>query len=242
MRRYVTNVVKIGQKPQTVRVTVRSPLVNRPPPAPFMNDSPSQRPTPVPFSPDRLSAGLSGVFDRHRAKNVTFRALARCDAFPLYEATRNEEFNRFLLWSAPSMEDEILPQVDKLLREVTLRRAVVVSLCDKQTGLWRGAASVRPLRDGVEMGLWLHPNAWNTGIVLTAGRMVIEVLRATWPTVPIYNRVLPDNKKMRRICLSYGFEKVDAVTAVHENGHELEFDLFQLNPDKWKVFDEVTPY
>ena len=194
------------------------------------------------LSGSALFPQLAGVFDQYISKNITFRPLARCDAFPLYVATQHPEFNQYLLWSAPQQEAEIVPQIDKLLREQTLRRAMITSFCDKSTGLWKGLTALRPFRDGVEMGLWLHPSAWNTGIVLTAGRAVIEILTQKVPSLPIYNRVMPDNTRMLRICKSYGFEKTDTVFDTHANGHQAEFDLLTLNTDKWVPFKDVVTY
>ena len=189
-----------------------------------------------------LVTQLKPVFDHHLAKHVTFRNLSRADAFPLFQATRHPDFNRFLLWVAPVQESDIMPQVDKLVREGALGNAVVLSICEKDTAAWLGLAIIKPFRDGLELSLYLHPSTWNKGIVFTTGRAVIEVMMQNSPGTPIYSRVHPGNRRMKKIFSHYHFEAVEGEAAVHDAHGQLELEVYLLNQTAWQPFTEVRSY
>ena len=192
---------------------------------------------------DVIISTLSPVFDHHYTGKIVFRNMSRADGFPFFTATRDPAFNRFLLWSAPEEEAQIFLQVDKLIRQNTLKAMIVQSICKKTTGEWLGYLICKPFRDGVEIGLALHPVVWNTGVVFTVGSTVIEMIVRTLSGVPIYSRVTPANKKMHRVCQSYGFEKIGEATEDHATtGAPMHFDVCVLNMDKWNPFENVQQY
>ena len=192
------------------------------------------------FAP--LHQQLSALFNNHISRNLAFRTFSRADAWPLFNATTHPDFNRFLLWDAPQDISGTMIQVEKLLREHNLFRCVAISLVDRDSGAWKGMAILKGFRDGVEMSLYLHPCAWNTGLVLMSGCAIIELLTQNLPEHPIYNRVIVGNKRMVKINLNYGFEQIDEVTDTHANGERRNLDVFKLNVDKWRLFDGLSSY
>lgn len=195
-----------------------------------------------PMSFPLLHQQISHLFNHHTSRSLAFRNFARADAWPLLNATENPEFNKFLLWDAPDHISTMMIQVEKLLREHQLSRLVALSLVDRDDGNWKGLCLLKGFRDGIEMSLYLHPSAWNTGLVLMSGCAVIELLLQEIPDKPIYNRVIEGNRRMERINLKYGFEKIDIVEDTHANGERRKLDVFLLNPDKWKLFEGISPY
>lgn len=185
---------------------------------------------------------LKDLFNHRYAKNVAFRDFARADAFPLFQATRDPDFNRFLLWTAPPAEADILPQADKLLRQATLHTAVVLSMCEKDTGTWVGLALLKPFRDGVELSLYLHPKVWNIGAVFTCGRAIIEVVFDRLPQTPVYTRVRPGNRRMEKICRAYRFEPTAPSQAEHAVDGVIGLDVYRLTRERWDRFEEVRAY
>lgn len=190
---------------------------------------------------DALIQRLGNIFERHYANKIAFRPINRCDAFPLFVATRDQNFNAFLLWDTPNEEIQTIEQIDKLIRENTLRRVVALSICDRMTGAWWGYVVIKPFRDGAELSLYLHPSVWNKGIVFAAGCAAIELIMLAAPDAPIYNRVHESNVRMRKICRGYGFEKVDEEDMTHTSGHDLKVEVYRLNKDKWTPV-EVSKY
>jgi RimJ/RimL family protein N-acetyltransferase len=189
-----------------------------------------------------LHQQVASLFNHHTSRNLAFRTFARADAWPLLTATQNPDFNRFLLWDAPKDISVMMIQVEKLLREHQLSRCVALSVVDRDNGSWKALGLIKGFRDGVEMSLYLHPCAWNTGLVLMSGCAIIELLLQQFPEQPIYNRVIVGNRRMARLNISYGFEKMDEVQDVHANGEARILDVFKLNRNKWKPFDGIASY
>jgi RimJ/RimL family protein N-acetyltransferase len=186
---------------------------------------------------------MSAALESYTIKGVLFRPLARCDAFPLFDATRNPDFNRHLLWSAPETEQQAPVQVDKLIRQNTLQNVVAQSICKKSTGEWLGYLLFKPFKDGVELGIALHPRTWNTRLTLTAITALIQTTIDALPGTPIYSRVLPANKRMRKICLFYGFELAGEAKELHTTtGDPMNFDVFLLNQGSWKTIRDGASY
>lgn len=185
---------------------------------------------------------LRHAFDCHYAKKVAFRPFARADGFPLFEATRHPEFNRNLLWTAPETEQGIFQQVDKLVREHTLGRALILSICQRQTGEWQGLLRIEDYEDGVEIGLYLHPDSWSRGVVVVAGSAFIELIFRSNPALPMYIRMLPSNERLLRICKVYNFEFVREETDHHPITGQKQVHVYRLTKDRWPGFQKLTHF
>lgn len=185
---------------------------------------------------------LLGALEAHTSSSLAFRPLARSDGWPLFVATRNPEFNRFLLWNAPDDIHRLMPQVERLLRDHNLKNLVALSLVERDDGAWRGMAIIKPFREGLEMSLYLHPSSWNKGHVLSSGCAIIELIRKADPTMAIYNRVKAGNRKMARLNTTYGFEVVDRMDEPHSDGSLWDLEVYRLDPLKWQSFTKMAPY
>ena len=104
---------------------------------------------------------LKSIYNNYYAENIVFRNLAKSDLFPLYKATENPSFNKYLTWDAKD-EANLNIEVKRLLNEAQANRAVVISICDKNSGTWSGFLKFIPNTDGLEVSIWIHPNNWNS--------------------------------------------------------------------------------
>lgn len=202
---------------------------------------PSPNKDTAPMSIDALVNRLGSIFEYRYSNRIAFRSLSRSDAFPLFMATREAQFNAFLLWKTPEQEGETVAQVDKLIRENTMRRLLALSICERSTGTWWGYTVWKPFKDGAELSLYLHPCVWNTGVVFASGCAAIDIVMKSCPDMPIYTRVHQNNIKMRKICIGYGFEKTGTDTLTHGEGHEVVVDVFMLDKSRWPEVD-VSKY
>jgi len=152
------------------------------------------------------------------ARQVAFRPIARCDVFPLFQATQHPEFNQFLLWQAPESFEGVSPHIEKLRRDHELGHGTSMSIIEKDTGLWLGLFRVNAFEDGVDVGLYLHPFTWNRGTALIVGDVISSLIRKIDEKQSIYMRVHPENEKMKRLIGYFHFEKCEhTVQAVHPN-------------------------
>jgi RimJ/RimL family protein N-acetyltransferase len=196
-----------------------------------------------------LVALLKTAFDDRHVNALSFRPVARCDAFPLFEASRHPEFNRFLLWPAPQKEQGTVLQVDKLIREWLLNMTATFSIVERMSGTWVGLVKLFPykdpkgvLQDGVEMSLMIHSNAWATGVVERAGRGVVQTLLDVLPGLPIYIRFRVGNTKMEKVCRHYKFEYLGPTTEKHLIEGDIDLKLFRVDPVAWEAYAGLVHY
>ena len=178
----------------------------------------------------KIHTKIGHIFDHHWSRDVAFRVLTRSDIFPLFMATKNAEFNKSLLWSAPEKEEELAPQVDKLIREHQLQRSVALSVVDRNDGTWKGMAIFKSYRDGVEVSLYLHPSTWGRGTVVSAGIALTRLISREIPEVPIYNRIKEGNELMQKVNRHMGYVKIDKEVLVHHHGHDVPVDVYVHQP------------
>lgn len=185
---------------------------------------------------------LRPAFDSHFAKTVVFRVFTRSDGWPLWDATQHPQFNKNLLWRAPLTQEEMFQQVDKLVREHVLGRALVLSICHRPTGAWQGLLKVRPFRDGVEASFYLHPDVWGRGLAVTAGPAFTQVIFDRLPDLPIYVRVMPTNDRQLHLCRFYRFERLDTEYEDHPQEGRKELQVWRLDRERWATYRHVTAF
>lgn len=94
---------------------------------------------------------------------LALRAVALADGYPLFEATRNVEFNRHLMWSKPDTVADVRLRLDTIIETCKIGKMVAVSAVLKTTGEWVGLYRFTPNGEQLEMGLWIHPKFWKGG-------------------------------------------------------------------------------
>ncbi len=105
---------------------------------------------------------------------LALRPLALSDAWPLFQATRNPEFNKHLLWEQPANESFVLDRVNTTVDAARRGRLAAMSAVLKTTGEWVSLYRFQPSSlepDTVEMGIWTSDKFWN-------GRFSLELTRA----------------------------------------------------------------
>lgn len=187
---------------------------------------------------------LRNIINNTYYKNISFRSIAKNDVFPLFVATKDENFNRFLLWPRPVEAKEIYPEVDKLIRQNLKNELLAVSLCEKDTAKWMGLFKFTPFKDGLEITIWIHPEGWKKGVVINTAYPLIQLLQWNYDKIPLYVRVFPQNIPMKRILRKYGFVFVENIEEKTTTGTPVVLELFILNKDNWKMIDseEITRY
>jgi RimJ/RimL family protein N-acetyltransferase len=181
---------------------------------------------------------LRNIINNTYYKNISFRSIAKNDVFPLFVATRDENFNRFLLWPRPVEINEIYPEIDKLLRQNIKNDLLVISLCEKDTGKWLGVLKFTPYKDGFEITVWIHPDGWNKGVVINSAPPIVQIFQSNYKDIPLYVRVYPENIPMKKILRKYGFVLQSALAEKMTTGEPVTLELYSLDKNKWVTMDE----
>jgi RimJ/RimL family protein N-acetyltransferase len=182
-----------------------------------------------------LIAQLKNTFNSITTDRLSFRLLSRSDCYPLFDATRNDQFNTNLIWSQPKNEQDLMQEMELLLREDRLNEAVVLAVCEKYTGTWIGLLKLTSYKDSVRFSLWLHPNYWNTTIAITSLQAAIETIFKYSTLDKVYARVKADYNKVERIVGKMGGTLISRDSIPRDDGTVMEDCVYQLDKDKWKT-------
>lgn len=176
---------------------------------------------------------LATMFSNYASKNIAFREFSRSDLFPLFQATRNEDFNKFLLWSTPSNIEELNIEVSKLISERNRWNNLIISICEKNTGKWFGFLKFTPYRDSFEMSYWVHPDYWESKLIVEAGWSFLDIALQHKEIKSLFCRVRTEHIKMEKLLIFTGFSKVGETIAQHVNGNIFNFNIFCVEKFSW---------
>jgi RimJ/RimL family protein N-acetyltransferase len=117
---------------------------------------------------------LTEQLERVFTSRLALRPLTLSDAWPLFQATRNPDFNKHLLWEQPENESFVLDRINTTVDAARRGRLAAMSAVLKTTGEWVSLYRFQPSSHepgAVEMGIWTSDKFWN-------GRFSLELTRA----------------------------------------------------------------
>src|SRR5688572_16783801 len=120
---------------------------------------------------------LTDTLECSFTKRVALRPVALSDAWPLFAATRNPEFNRHLSWAQPETEDLVLKRIRLIMDASRKGRLTALSAVQRSTGEFVALFRFIPhatLPDTIEMGVWLHDRYWHGRYSLELGRLCVS--------------------------------------------------------------------
>jgi RimJ/RimL family protein N-acetyltransferase len=185
---------------------------------------------------------IKGSFDFYRTTNLTFRNMSRSDIYPLFIATKNENFNKNLLWGAPENEVIMIMEAEKLLRQSTLNQMVAISIAEKDTGKWVGLVKFEDFKDGLEIGLWIHPDYWGSGIALSTAYSSVEVVFSHSKVNKIYCATRQDNIVVQKMAKKLNFTELERGIKQHKDGREVAYVAYMLEKKNYQWQNSIIRY
>lgn len=153
------------------------------------------------------------------AGDLRYRPVATDDYWRLWLATRNPEFNRCLPWPAPAEPANALERMRGMMADEAAGKLIAFA-CERpdQNRQWVAIFRFTAWRDGLETGLWLHPDGWGkgygTGIIATA----IETAFARTAIPAVYSKTTADNIGACRITTRCGMTAIGTASAPDDRG------------------------
>lgn len=184
---------------------------------------------------------LKLVYNNFYSENISFRNLSKSDLFPLFKATENPSFNKYLTWGAKD-EPHLNIEIKRLLNEAQLNRAVVISICDKYTGTWGGFFKLIPHDDALEVSLWVHPNFWNSKFSIKSFAIALQIAFEYGAVNKIYGRIVKENIAIKRVTNLLGFQYLEDIFIEHENGVQLLGEKIIITPSNLKIKHNIFEY
>jgi len=175
------------------------------------------------------------------SERIVLRPLMECDVYPLFIATTDPAFNRYLLWDAPSSLAQVSERIKTILDERRKGQMGAWVAADITTGafvaLFR-AFAVEPATDVAglhfETGIWLHPSFWLGGLSVEVTAMSYDFLFDETPVEVLYAATHRENKAGLGLFRGLKLEFVGNSIADHENGTQVPAYLYQARRKLWQ--------
>ncbi len=173
------------------------------------------------------------------SKTFFVRNFVRTDVFPLFEATRHPDFNKFSLWPQPESVNTLLPQVKLLELQDRRNEMFIFSLCDKKDGRWLGVVKGTPYRDGIDLSFWLTEEMWGLRS-FHVFYFIEDFIFLETKFDNIYIRMHTENKKVVRAVSAFKFKEIGRETLKTVYNEDLDVFVFHKNKNqKDKVYDNM---
>ena len=171
------------------------------------------------------------------SERVALRPVALCDAWPLFEATRNPMFNQHLLWAQPDREELVLKRVRMIMEASRRGRLTALSAVQRRTGEFVALFRFQPhatLPGTIEMGIWLHDKYWHGRYSLELGRLCVSAAFALSDQVQLLlGASAPENRGSCRLMEAVGMMAGRTVLRDTEMGHQAELVEYTISRADW---------
>jgi RimJ/RimL family protein N-acetyltransferase len=179
---------------------------------------------------------LSDRLERAYSPRIALRPVALSDGWPLFEASRNPLFNKFLMWDTPAGHDDVLARIDAIVTAHRRGRMAAMSGVLRGTGEWASLFRFQPYAadPGVmEMGVWTHDRFWQGKYTLELSKMCIDACFANSEVERLLGAAAPDNAGSCQLMRAVGMTDTDLVMRRTEGGRRVELQEFEILRSDW---------
>jgi len=179
---------------------------------------------------------LADRLERAWSRRIALRRVSLADGWPLFEATRNPLFNKFLMWDAPQNEQEVLARIDAIVEAQRRGRLAALSGVVRTTGAWASLYRFQPYAadpDVMEMGVWTHHDYWHGRFTLELAKMCVDVCFAHTEVERLVGAAAPENGGSCQLMRLLGMTDTELVVRKSESGRPLELQEFEILRTDW---------
>lgn len=181
---------------------------------------------------------LSEELERISSGRLALRPVCLADAWSLYEATRNPNFNAHLLWPQPDTEGDVLGRIDAIVEASRRGRMAAVSAVVKKTGEWVSLYRFQPYRQEpttMEMGIWTHDRFWHGRYSLELVRLCIDAAFSQSDVQRLVGAAAPENRSSCQLMKLVGMAPDELVTRETEDGAPVVLQEFGIRRSAWQA-------
>jgi RimJ/RimL family protein N-acetyltransferase len=186
---------------------------------------------------------LSNALEHVYTKRLALRPVSVVDAWPIFQASRNELFNKHLLWPQPKSEQEVLTRL-KLIADASRSGALSgVSAVVRETGEF--IALFRFLEHktkfgAIEMGIWTSDRFWCGRYSLEIVRLCIAAAFSLSNVQLLVGASFPDNRPSCTLMRMAGMTPLDLVMRDSEKGHPVLLQEYAITRKEWERHEAMS--
>ena len=185
---------------------------------------------------------IKKIINEFYTKGIAFRQLSRADAFPLFNACQHEEFNKYLAWNKSSNEEDVIMQIDMLLREEVMGESVPFSMIERETGKWMGLMKYAIYKDSIILTLWSHPDYWSGRSVIFGLMASISMVFENTEINKIYARHHYQYNKLEKLLKGINFQYIENEIVEKQTGDIMECKVHCLKKENHKKIVTLNEY
>lgn len=189
--------------------------------------------------------GLSVQLERVYSPRLALRPVSLCDAWPLFRATRNPEFNKHLMWHQPADDRQLLDRIDLIVEASRRGRLSALSAVSKDTGEWVALFRFQPYSPDstvLEMGLWTNDRFWHDGYSVELTRACVDATFTLSSANTLIGAAAPENKPSCRVLERCGLTPAQLVYRQGELLAEVPLQEYSISRAAWAAARQTPEF
>lgn len=181
--------------------------------------------------------GLTRELEHVYTKRLALRPVSVADAWPIFHASRNDLFNRYLLWPQPNSEQDVLDRL-QLIADASRRGALTgVSAIVRATGEFIALFRFLPHASkpgAIEMGIWTSDRFWQGRYSLEITRLCIAGAFSLSSVQHLTGASYPENRPSCQLMSLAGMKPSDLVMRDTEKGAPVLLQEYVISRSDWE--------
>ena len=182
---------------------------------------------------------LTDRLERFSSPRLALRPLCLADAWPLFHASRNPQFNENLAWDRPADIDGVVQRLELICRAARRGELTALAAVLRETGEWVSLFrffSPMDKEPGVlEMGIWTHERFWTGRHSLDLGRLCIDTTFRVSDADRLIGLAAPANRGSRHLMRMCGMTERRQSFKFHETGRKLPTVQYEIARTEWQA-------
>jgi RimJ/RimL family protein N-acetyltransferase len=180
---------------------------------------------------------LTAQLETAYTPRIALRPASLSDAWPLFMATRNPHFNKYLLWPRPDSEDQTLKRLELIVDAARRGQLSALSAVVRETGEWVSLyrfMNHATIPGALEMGIWTHDRFWAQGYSLELGQLCVAAAFTLTDARMLVAASSLSNKGSCRALREIGLQETKLVIRPTEDGRQVELMEFVITREMWE--------
>ena len=190
---------------------------------------------------------LTYRLERFSSARLALRPLCLADAWPLFQASRDQRFNEHLAWDRPEDVDGVVRRLELICKAARRGELTALAAVARDSGEWVSLFRFFPPMDRepgvVEMGIWTHFKFWSGRHSLDLGRMCVDTAFRVSDVGRLIGLAAPGNRGSMHLMRMVGMTERCHSFKLHETGRRLPTVQYEIMRDEWEALKPtVSPF
>lgn len=190
---------------------------------------------------------LTHRLERFSSSRLALRPLCLADAWPLFQASRNQHFNENLAWDQPADIDGVVQRLELICKAARRGELTALAAVARDTGEWVSLFRFFPPMNKqpgvVEMGIWTHVKFWTGHHSFDLGKLCVDTAFRVSNVRRLIGLAAPGNRGSIHLMRMVGMTERCRSFKYHETGRKLPTIQYEVTREEWEASrSETSPF